>query len=111
MPRQALAAALLKKLDTSESLQVTVQEMRIALEEYECLMIQERPDASLDFKDAIEIYNLFHLLSRQPTWGQVPFGCICNVCLPHCVCRCTLLFTSLFNPEVCVPTYRIAAFV
>jgi hypothetical protein len=109
MPRQAL----LKKLDPSGSL--TVPEVRVALEpyqrEYECLIIQDRLDASLYIKGALKIYNYFHLLLRQPMWGQVLFGCTCEVCFPHCVCRCTLLVASLFNPEVRVPADYIAATV
>ncbi len=101
MPRQAL----LKKLDPSGSL--TVPELRVALEiyqrEHQLLIIQDRPDASLDIKGAPTIYNYFHLHSRQPTWGEpgeVPVGRTCKVCFPNCVCRCTLLFAFLFNLKV-----------
>jgi hypothetical protein len=80
MPRQAP----LKKFDPSGSL--TVPAVRVALvpyrREYEHLIIQDRLDTSLDFKGSLKIHNYFHLISRQPTWGEVPLGCTGKVGSP-----------------------------
>jgi hypothetical protein len=66
-------------------------------------------DARIDMKGALKLYKYFHLIKRQPTWGKVTLGCLCKVCFPNCVCRCTLLCASLFNPEIRVPADYIAA--
>ena len=63
----------------------------------------------MDIKAALKVYKSFHLISRQPTWGDIPLSCDCSVCFAHCVCAHTLLFTSLFVPEICVPATWVAA--
>jgi hypothetical protein len=77
------------------------------------LVLQDTPAADTDIKRALQIYKYFHQLTRQPTWGDVPIRCTssCKVCFPNCVCRCTLLFESLFDPAVHIPAEYIAATV
>ena len=41
--------------------------------------------------------------------GEIPLSCTCRVCFGNCVCKHSLLFVSLFKPEVCVPGSWIAA--
>jgi hypothetical protein len=111
MPRQPL----LKKLDPSGTRNLPVREMRAKLDpyvrDYLRLIIQNRVAADMDIKGALQIYKSFHKLARQPTWGDVPPGCTCKVCFPDCVCKCTLLFASLFNLALRVPADYIAATV
>ncbi len=66
-------------------------------------------DADTDLSDALKIYNYFHQLNRAPDWGEIPLSCTCRVCFGNCVCKHTLLFVSLFKPEVRVPDSWIAA--
>ena len=40
-----------------------------------------------------------------------PLACTCKVCYPNCVCQCTILLASLFNPYIRVPAHYIAATV
>ena len=47
----------------------------------------------------------------MPTWGKIPFSCSCVVCFPNCVSEDTILFTSLFDPEVRVPDSWVTATV
>ena len=54
-------------------------------------------------KDALKIYNCFHLLRRAPSWGDICVSCNCRVRFANCVCGDSLLFVSLFKPAVRVP--------
>jgi hypothetical protein len=107
MPRQAL----LRKLDPEGDL--SVPRLKTLLEpyqrEYHDLIVRDRVPGDMDVKAALNIYKNFHILCRQPSWGDVPLSCDCEVCFGNCVCAHTLLFTSLFTPEVCVPSAWVAA--
>ena len=67
---------------------------------YRNLVLQDIVSPGINVKKAMNIYKKFHFLS---TWGDVPFSCSCTVCFPNCVCEDTLLFATLFDPEVRVP--------
>jgi hypothetical protein len=96
MPRQAL----LKILDPSGSF--TDPAVRVAPEpyqrEYQLLIIQDRLDVSLDIKGALKIYNYFHLITRQPTWEEVPVGCTCMYASPSRV---------QMHSSVCAPVQSV----
>jgi hypothetical protein len=66
-------------------------------------------EAETDLRDALKIYNYFHQLNRAPEWGEIALSCTCRVCFGNCVCKHSLLFVSLFKPEVRVPDFWIAA--
>ena len=110
MPRQWW----LRKLDPDGLL--TVPELRQKLEPhvrmYKAVVLRighEPPD--LDVKQALRIYQKFHLISRQSTWGRIPISCSCKVCFPNCVCEDTIMFAALFNPKVRVPADQVTATV
>jgi hypothetical protein len=107
VPRQAL----LKRLDPTGELSVPTlrTQLQPLVRKYERLVIQDRVDADNDLRDALKIYNYFHQLNRAPDWGAIPLSCTCRVCFGNCVCKHTLLFVSLFKPEVRVPDFWIAA--
>ena len=46
---------------------------------------------------------------KNPVWIWIPLACTCKVCYPSCLCQCTLLLASLFDPEIRVPAHYIAA--
>ena len=71
--------------------------------EYKNLILQDRVAPGMTVKKALGIYKKFHFLSRMPTWGRIPFSCSCAVSFPNCVCQDTILFASLFDPEMRVP--------
>jgi hypothetical protein len=81
------------------------------MQQYRALIINDTLDPRLDVKKALRIYKKWHLISSAPQWGRIPLSCNCRVCFPHCVCQCTLLLASLFDPEVRVPPEYIAATV
>jgi hypothetical protein len=60
-------------------------------------------------RDALKIYNFFHQLNRAPEWGEIALSCTYRVCFGNCLCKHSLLFVSLFKPEVRVPDSWIAA--
>jgi hypothetical protein len=107
VPRQAL----LKRLDPTGELLVPTRSTQLQplVRQYERLVIQDRVDADTDLKDALKIYNNFHQLNRAPDWGAIPLSCTCRVCFGNCVRKHTLLFVSLFKPEVRVPDSWITA--
>jgi hypothetical protein len=107
VPRQAS----LHKLDPSGEL--TVPSVRTHLEplvhKYEKLILHDKVEAGMTLKDALKIYNYFHLLRRAPSWGDICVSCNCRVCFANCVCQDSLLFVSLFKPDVRVPHAWIGA--
>ena len=107
VPRQWFLAKLDPRGDLS------VPDLRALLEPhvlaYRNLVLNNIVDPDMHVKKALSIYKKFHLLSRMPTWGQVPFSCTCAVCFPNCICEDTILFTALFDPEVRVPDKWVTA--
>ena len=107
MPRQWL----LKKLDPDNKL--SVSDLRAALEddmlEYKALIVNDWLDPHYDVKDVMHIYRKFNLITPALKWGRTPLACTCKVCYPNCMCQCTLLLASLFDPEIRVPAHYIAA--
>ena len=57
----------------------------------------------------MRIYRKFNLITPAPKWGRIPLAMTCKVCFPNCMCQCTLLLASLFDPEIRVPAHYIAA--
>ena len=76
----------LEKLDPHGLL--TVPELRQKLEPHVrvykavVLRIGHEP-AGMDVKKALRIYQKFHLISRQSSWGKIPISCSCKVCFPN----------------------------
>ena len=77
--------------------------------EYKALIVEDWLDPRYDVKDVMRIYQKFNLITPAPKWGRVPLACTCKVCFPNCMCQCTLLLASLFDPEIRVPAHYIAA--
>ena len=46
-----------------------------------------------------------------PKGALTPIVCTCKVYFPNCVCQCTILLASLYNPDIRVPAQYIAATV
>ena len=65
----------------------------------------------MNVKKEMNIYKKFHFLSHMPTWDDISFSCSCVVCFPNCLCEDTLLFASLFDPEVRFPEAWVTATV
>jgi hypothetical protein len=68
-------------------------------------------DNGEDIKQALKIYDNFYLIQYKPEWGDYPASCTCPGNYAHGCCWHSLLYASLFNPEVCVPDAYIAATV
>jgi hypothetical protein len=74
---------------------------------YRTLVLLDHVDPGTTVKQALAIYKKFHVLNRQPTWGQVPFSCSCRVC----ICQETILLAALFDPKERVPADMVSATV
>ena len=109
MPRQRL----LNKLDPAGTLSVPALRMILELHvnEYADVVLRAREPPGLTVKTALKIYQKFHLMSRQPYCGEIPFSCSCKICFSNCVCVDTILFASLFNLKVWVPGHWVTATV
>jgi hypothetical protein len=79
--------------------------------EYGALVLLDHVDLGMPVKKALAIYRKWLIMNRQPTWGKVPFTCSCKVCLLNCICRDTILFAFLFDPDVRVPADWVTATV
>ena len=103
----------LKKFDPEGTL--SVPELRHILEEhmldYKGLVIDDWLDPRLNVKQALRIYRKWSLIASAPKRGAIPIACTCKVCFPNCVCQCTILLASLFNPDTRVTPEYIAVTV
>jgi hypothetical protein len=109
MPRQWF----LKKLDPKGELSVPDLRDLLLLHmlAYRALVLLDNVEPGMTVKKALAIYRKWHVLHRQPTWGEVPFSCSCKNCFANCICRDTALLASLFDQEVRLPADQITATV
>jgi hypothetical protein len=59
-------------------------------------------------EDALDLYESFYYIHRQPTWGEFPASCVCLGCCKWTICEHTALLTSLFRTDVSVPDNLVA---
>ena len=71
-------------------------------------LLDNEHDEEMNIEQALDVYETFHHLTRDPTWGKVPWPCSCPTCHKHCVCKHGTLFTSIFDSEVVVPKDNVA---
>ncbi len=100
-----------QSLDPTGKLSITTVHTQLEplVRQYDRLVIQDRVDDGTHLRDALKIYNHFLQLNRAPEWGEIALSCSCRVCFGKCMCKHTLLFVSLFKPDVRVPDSWIAA--
>jgi hypothetical protein len=107
IPRQHI----LKTLDPEHTRPVA--ELRKALspmkDEYLDVVIDNEHDPAMELEQVLDVYETFHHLTRDASWGKIPLPCSCVTCHAHCVCKHGTLFTSIFDPEVAVPKEYVAA--
>ena len=64
--------------------------------QYFDLVHSRKTEGEMDLLDALDLYGSFHLIQRQTTWGDFPWGCICLRCQKWTLCEHTSLMASLF---------------
>ena len=111
MPRQWFLTKLDPRGDLSVADLRALLEPHVNLNAYRNLVLQDIVEPGMNVKKAINIYKKFHFMTRKPSWGPISFSCSCAVCFQNCVCEDTILFTSLFDPEVRVPGKWVTATV
>jgi hypothetical protein len=106
---------LLNQLDPEGLYEFNAPQMRELIrphaEEYRRVVLRDQPPEGMDVKGARKVYRNFKLLRAAPSRGDYPLSCVCKTNFGHCVCADTLLFVSLFNPEVKVPKGYVGATV
>jgi hypothetical protein len=108
MPRQAF----LRKLDPTGKLPIA--QLRAIMAPHAAAfrrLVVDNIDNGEDIKQALKIYYNFYLIQYKLEWGDYPASCTCPGIYAHGCCWHSLLYASLFNPEVCVPDDYIAATV
>ena len=103
MPRQRL----FNLVDPDGDYEFNAPQMRRLIrpyaEEYTRVVLRDQLPPGMTVKEAIKVYKNFKLFTAKPSWGAVPMACSCKTCFGHAISADTLLFVSLFDPEVHVP--------
>ena len=106
---------LLKLVDPDGEYEFNAPQMRRLIkphaEEYKRVVLKDQLPPGMTVKEALKVYGNFKLLTGRPSWGKVPLACTCKTCFGYAICADTLLFVSLFDPEVHVPKRWITATV
>jgi hypothetical protein len=55
-----------------------IKEVTKRATQYYALLAQRKTEGRYGFKDAMELYETFHSLRRQRTWGEYALGCTCR---------------------------------
>jgi hypothetical protein len=74
-----------------------IKEVTKRATQYYALVAERKTEGRYGFKDAMELYETFHWLRRQRTYGQYPLGCTCRTCCSSCLCWHSALVTSLLR--------------
>ena len=107
MPRQPI----LKRLDPNNTRSVhdVREDLRIFACKYMSVVMNNKKKASHTIDGVMEIYEMFHLLSRAAKWSPVPMNCTCCCCNKNCLCGHLLLFGSIFDKTLKVPPEYITS--
>jgi hypothetical protein len=104
---------LLTILDPDGEYEFNAPQMRVLLrpyaKEYRRVVLRDQLPADMDVQGALKVYRDFKVLCAAPTWRPVSMSCSCKTNFGHGVCGDTLLFVSLFYPEVKVPKGYVGA--
>ena len=73
--------------------------------------INDEYEQVLDLKDALDVYESLHHLTRDASWGKVPYACTCEGSHADAVFKFehATLFTAIFDSEVQVPKEYVAS--
>jgi hypothetical protein len=106
IPRQYVLKTLdpdhTKPLDAIRTILVSMKDDCMAL-------LDNEHDAGLNIEQVLDIHETFHHMTRDNSWGKVPWPCSCPSSNRDCVCKHGTLFTSIFDSNVHVPKGYIAA--
>ena len=94
-------------LDTAE-LRELLKERR---QQYEDIVLDKDTEVldKMPLEEALDVYESFHHMTRNATWGKVPFTCTCVTSHAHCVCQHAVMLTSIFDRDLNVPAEYVAA--
>ena len=48
--------------------------------QYYDLIVKRKTEREYKLLDALDLYESFHYIQRQTTWGDFPWGCVCVRC-------------------------------
>ena len=107
MPRQHI----LKEFDPdfTKSTKEVVDYLTPLAHEYERYVLNDEYEQVQSLDEALDVYETFHHLTRDATWGKVPLACSCEGSHADAICEHAALFTAVFDPEIEVPEAYVAA--
>ena len=73
------------------------------------MVIENKHRPGVDVDKALDVYETFHHLTREDSWGKVPWPCTCPTSHAHCVCKHGPLLAALFDPEIKVLAEYVGA--
>jgi hypothetical protein len=107
MPRQHI----LKSIDpynTKTPHEVMVQ-LRPVMSDFHEQVLLGKHKQGVEVHQALDLYESFHHLTYESTWGQLPWPCTCPTSHAHCACKHAGLLAALSDPTVKVPSDFVAA--
>jgi hypothetical protein len=72
-------------------------------------LIGKKYDPEVEIEEMLEVYETFHHLTRDSTWGKVPWPCSFVTSHAHCGCKYAARLTSVFDASIAVPNDCVTA--
>ena len=107
MPRQHILKAF--DPDFTKSTEEVIKYLTPMAQEYEMFVLNDEYEQVQSLDQALNVYETFHHLTRDATWGKVPLACSCEGSHADAICEHGALFTAVFDPDIEVPEEYVAA--
>ena len=107
MPRQHILKAF--DPDFTKSIKEVVDYLKPLAQQYEQYILNDEYEQVQSLDEALNVYETFHHLARDATWGKVPLSCSCEGSHADAVCEHASLVTAVFDPEIEVPEAFVAS--
>ena len=79
------------------------------MSDYHEQVVMGKRKQGVEVHQALDLYESFHHLTYESTWGKLPWPCTCPTSHAHCACKHAGLLAALSDPTVKVPSDFVAA--
>ena len=107
MPRQHILKAY--DPDNTKSIKEVRAYLTPLAQQYEQYILNDEYEQVQSLDEALNVYETFHHLARDATWGKVPLACSCEGSHAEAICEHASLVTAVFDPEIEVPEAYVAS--
>ena len=80
-----------------------LEQQRPMKNDYQEQVVLGKDKQGVDVHKALALYESFHHLSYETSWGTLPWPCSCPMSHAHCECKAAGLVAALSDPEIKVP--------